>query len=48
VTVVVAARDRREHLLANLPRQLELPERPRVIVGDVLAAVSRRARSAAV
>jgi GT2 family glycosyltransferase len=34
VTIVVASRDRRDELRTSLPRQLALPEHPRVIVVD--------------
>src|SRR4051812_39110443 len=34
VTIVVASRDRREHLLETVPRHVALPERPRVLVVD--------------
>jgi GT2 family glycosyltransferase len=38
VTVVVASRDRRERMLASVPRHLALPERPPVIVVDDASA----------
>jgi N-acetylglucosaminyl-diphospho-decaprenol L-rhamnosyltransferase len=34
VTIVIASKDRREELLGNLPRHLDLPEAPRVILVD--------------
>jgi N-acetylglucosaminyl-diphospho-decaprenol L-rhamnosyltransferase len=34
VSIVVASHNRRDQLLASVPRHLELPERPRVIVVD--------------